>query len=420
MQLNAIFHRKEPQFEPKRCVVEKVIDLDASEYAAFRRNMLRDQPFISKNHLAMRVDSNGVSHCLLVVGEGCDDGVLVNSEGSDYARYAAFIPGARQLLAAEEQRLEQEFKELMGQVPSADIENAGLWLQHARALAEADAGDAGPAVHQDYCRRLREFCDAFRKIDRLYAETPAEIFNGKAFCWPDQLLPMTDWISNGGDIAAAMEGLRTGGFDPLDYATVGIIADGLEHETANYDFAGIQNAYGLDDNQMPQLLQRLAARPEVGELLAHDNRAAFTLCFKLPEQQQKPLTQQDLKAMHARHILWGMDQPGGAFADFSGCVLSELDFSGMTFCDADFMGATIHQCRMGEASFDGSNFSGAKLRGVTAFEGDFTNVNFTDATLEYCDFTGAEHCGAFFTDVEIVECDGLEGIEQGPAMAMGG
>lgn len=33
----------------------------------------------------------------LVLGEGRDDGIIVNSEGSAYARYSAFVPNARQL-----------------------------------------------------------------------------------------------------------------------------------------------------------------------------------------------------------------------------------------------------------------------------------------------------------------------------------
>lgn len=32
-------------------------------------------------------EKDGVWHCLLVTGEGMEDGVLVESEGSSYARY---------------------------------------------------------------------------------------------------------------------------------------------------------------------------------------------------------------------------------------------------------------------------------------------------------------------------------------------
>lgn len=44
------------------------------------------------------VDAEGRYHCLLVTGEGRRDGILVNSEGADYARYSAFIPNAEDFL----------------------------------------------------------------------------------------------------------------------------------------------------------------------------------------------------------------------------------------------------------------------------------------------------------------------------------
>lgn len=364
-----------------------------------------------------------MTHCLLVLGWDCDDGILVRTEGSGYARYAAFIPGARLLLAAEEMRAEQAFTEQIRQIDGADPGNVQAWIDHTWTIAEEDAGNVGVTAHNEYLRRLGEFGDAFRRIDRLYEETPSEIFNGKALCRPDQLLPMTDWVSNGGDVKTAMEGLPTGCFDPVDYAAVRIIEDGLGFETAHYDIAGIQNAYGLDDDHMPRLWQRLEGREEIGELLIYDNRAAFTLCFRPEGQEQdnpEPLTQEDLIAMHARHCLWYMEQPDGVQADFSGRALSDLDFSGMSFCGANFAGSTIHQCRMGQAAFDNSDFTGAKLRGVSAYQADFSDADFTGATLEYCDFTDAQFEGADFSQAELVECDGLDGISQGHEMRMEG
>lgn len=99
LELKAMFIRKEPTFEPSDCVVEKVIRLSGAEYDSFRRNMLADRDFIRDNVDLMyhEVDS-GKLHCIMVVGEGRCDGVLVDSSGSDYARYAAFIPNAEDLL----------------------------------------------------------------------------------------------------------------------------------------------------------------------------------------------------------------------------------------------------------------------------------------------------------------------------------
>ena len=430
MELNATFHCKESQFEPRACVVEKIIELDEAGYWDFRQNMLRDQNFIKQFNDAMRMQSKSANHCLLVLGEGCDDGILVRTEGANYARYSSFIPGAKHILAVDQLKAEQIFKEQIGQIEGADPDNARDWMYHARALADADAGTFGAAAHYEYLNRLREFSEAFCRIDRLYEETPAEVFNGKAFCRPDQLLPMTDWISNGGDVKTAMEGLSAGNFDPLGYAVEKLIEQGLQIETegaVHYGYDEVQGEYGLSADQMPQLFSRLEGRAEVGELLLYDNRAAFTLCFEpeflkqgVHEQNPEPLLQEDLEAMHARHILWGLDQPDGVLADFSGRVLSEVDFAKMSFCGANFAGTTLHQCRMSEASFDGSDFTGAILRGVSAYQAEFIDAKFIGATLEYCEFHEAQLDGADFTGAEIMECDGLDGIVQGPAMAMGG
>ena len=43
-------------------------------------------------------EKDGVWHCLLVTGEGTEDGVLVESEGSSYGRYSAFVPSVKEIM----------------------------------------------------------------------------------------------------------------------------------------------------------------------------------------------------------------------------------------------------------------------------------------------------------------------------------
>lgn len=45
----------------------------------------------------MWVDDNGVYHCLLVTGAGHSDGLLVESDGFSYARFASYVPEATAL-----------------------------------------------------------------------------------------------------------------------------------------------------------------------------------------------------------------------------------------------------------------------------------------------------------------------------------
>ena len=98
MIFNIPLRRKDTEFEAVPCTVEKSVMLSAEEFAHFSQNLMNHYDFLCENIDRMYQDENGVNHCLLVLGEGCADGILVESEGSTYARYSAFVPNARQLL----------------------------------------------------------------------------------------------------------------------------------------------------------------------------------------------------------------------------------------------------------------------------------------------------------------------------------
>ncbi len=83
MMLNATMRRKDSEVETEACRVEKVITLSDDDYHFFTRNMLEDYDFLRENR-----DMMGYS----------DDGILVDAQGSSYARYSAHVPHARQLL----------------------------------------------------------------------------------------------------------------------------------------------------------------------------------------------------------------------------------------------------------------------------------------------------------------------------------
>lgn len=100
MKINVPIRRKDTQIEVSPCVVEKTIELGADEYRAFSQNLLDHYDFISENNDCM-YERDGVLHCLLVLGKDQNDGILVESEGSEYARYSAFVPNARQLMEPE-------------------------------------------------------------------------------------------------------------------------------------------------------------------------------------------------------------------------------------------------------------------------------------------------------------------------------
>ena len=94
----ADFKRKEAEIETTDCVVEKVIRLSGAEFDHFSRNLLRDSDFIRDNQFDTTHDAEGRTRCMLIVGEGRRDGILVSSGGYDYARYSAIMPNAEDFL----------------------------------------------------------------------------------------------------------------------------------------------------------------------------------------------------------------------------------------------------------------------------------------------------------------------------------
>ena len=71
--------------------VEKIIELTPEGYEHFTESLISDYPFIADNKEHMWMD-NGVYHCLLITTADRKEGLLVESEGYDYARYCADVP----------------------------------------------------------------------------------------------------------------------------------------------------------------------------------------------------------------------------------------------------------------------------------------------------------------------------------------
>ena len=72
-------------------LVKKVVTLEIEKFRKFENGLLDDYDFIKENKEHMFIDENGVWNAILVTANEIDYGILVQSEGYDYARYAAFI-----------------------------------------------------------------------------------------------------------------------------------------------------------------------------------------------------------------------------------------------------------------------------------------------------------------------------------------
>lgn len=99
MRTTGIMSRKEPCFDVRDCYIEKVIVLPELKYRYFRSHMLESYDFIAENvglmYSEYLCDHYYLEHCLLIMGEDSEDGILVESEGSDYARYTSYQPNIK-------------------------------------------------------------------------------------------------------------------------------------------------------------------------------------------------------------------------------------------------------------------------------------------------------------------------------------
>lgn len=128
--MKAIFERKPSDFDLRSFEVSKTIQLPAEVFEALLQKPMRDYNFIQENMEQMRCDSKGVYHCLLLTGEGRNDGLLVESEGYGYCRYASYVPDISVLTSPALQQFNQKLTEAVDYIVSTGTQNTteGNWI----------------------------------------------------------------------------------------------------------------------------------------------------------------------------------------------------------------------------------------------------------------------------------------------------
>ena len=100
--------RRAEDFTPETCIVEKVIPLPPEEFFRLRNDPLEEHPLMMKYFDDMLSDDEGFRHGILVYDEVQGDGLFIAAEGQDYARYAQYVPCAKDIAAAFAQTQTQE------------------------------------------------------------------------------------------------------------------------------------------------------------------------------------------------------------------------------------------------------------------------------------------------------------------------
>ena len=131
LNTRAIFERKISKFETQSCVIDGIELMDGDEFKDFSNNLLRDIKFIEDRKDEMYIDSAGKIHGLLAINNDSGDGILIDSQGYDYARYSAFMPKIKPYI-------EKQISLVADQIIKEATENTsnGSWAMYFEEMEE--------------------------------------------------------------------------------------------------------------------------------------------------------------------------------------------------------------------------------------------------------------------------------------------
>jgi len=117
---NSTLEHKSSGYFPYNIEVEKVIPLYGKRFEQMKNHPLDDCPEIIENRELMYMEGN-TAHCILFLDANGSDGILVEAEGSDYARKSEFISNARAIVEANditagERQLHAELKGMANRI----------------------------------------------------------------------------------------------------------------------------------------------------------------------------------------------------------------------------------------------------------------------------------------------------------------
>lgn len=311
MKLKATFQRKESDFDAENCEVSRVVELPQGQFDYFMTHLLDEQDFLVELREEMGYTEDGVRHCLLVLSEKGDDGILVDSQGSSYARYASFLPNARQQV-------------ILSQYQSLSDFAKGMYGHAERAV-----------------KRILQ-----NQVDGSY------------------------------------------------YLQASDLPDPIQNPMFDYQLLG----------------QMLSERPEFAtvETMSSEILVAVAPEYQIEgvdESKYRKLTKDEVDIMLAKHML-SLRDAGGEQANFSGCLLKEMELPHAVFNNAVMTNAVFEDCNLSEADLNFASAHGAKfircdLSHMYGDEADFSYAQFTDCDMRHGLTTHANYTGADFNQCNV-------------------
>ncbi len=195
--LNANMICKADRFVPKKCAVEKVIEVSHEEFRHFIENPTGRNYYLPQYKDLMGYYDDSY-HGVLFVNMDSGDGLLVNSEGADYARYSQFISNAREIIQRHEQTaaldnlkihmdccidrwLKQSENETVFDIPLTDLIDdsnlAEIFVDYASEMLYND-----PRI--EACELMHNAIEVTKRelvVTRFYCQLKVEIDDGSEY-----------------------------------------------------------------------------------------------------------------------------------------------------------------------------------------------------------------------------------------------
>ena len=161
LTINTTLLRKEPCYEPKPCIVERVVEMSAGAFAKLISKPLDDHYLIKKNSDLMYKD-NEFYHCILAVDKLNGDGLLIEAEGSGYARYSQYIPHAMDIISQHDMTPAQKaFQEAIKEIAHDLLAESGEKTEVNYSLDEL-------LLNAGFRRIIKDsVCDAFQAMPEV-------------------------------------------------------------------------------------------------------------------------------------------------------------------------------------------------------------------------------------------------------------
>lgn len=169
------------------------------------------------------------------------------------------------------------------------------------------------------------------------------------------------------------------------------------------DFDEVRNLCAPSKFNQDLFMHMLQDRDEINDVEYYDDGCTVTISEPYlrqeDEQSLRMLDSEEIEIMCAKHVLW-LHDAGGEQADFSNCLIKDMDLSGKNlinavFDEAKLLNTKLKNAEMCFASCNNTRFYNCVLINVVAKEAEFKNAEciacgFDGSIFTHSDFTGAK------------------------------